>query len=134
MHAPENAEAIEGCLSAACRGVRVEIGEIWRRESKAQSRYSPVHVFASEETVETFSRVLAGSEADRTRKHKLSPQVRFQPSCWWWGGWMGCCLLAVPHVMPYGAACPASLSLSLCPALVLVGETSRGLWIVMMVV
>lgn len=77
MHAPENAEAIEGCLSAACRGVRVEIGEIWKRESKQGSKYSPVHVFASETTLETFSRVLVGSEIDRTRKHKLSPQVCF---------------------------------------------------------
>eukprot|EP00952_Eustigmatos_sp_NYUAD-ZCMA_P011576 46939-Eustigmatos_ZCMA.PRE.1 len=40
MHAPENAAAIEGCLSAACVGLNLDISEIWRRDQRSTVRFS----------------------------------------------------------------------------------------------
>jgi hypothetical protein len=75
MHAPENVEAIRSCLEAACRGLSLDIAEIWRRESRTQARYSCLHVFASPATITMYSSQLAGVPSDTAKRHKLSPLV-----------------------------------------------------------
>ncbi len=74
MHAPENADAIEGCLMAACKGLDMGIAELWRRENRSGLHFSCLHVTASESTLTNFSSALLGKAA-QSRKHQLSPQV-----------------------------------------------------------
>ena len=83
MHAPENADAIEGCLMAACKGLDMGIAELWRRENRSGLHFSCLHVAASETTLTNFSSALLGKAA-QSRKHQLSPQVKGV-----WGG-RGC--------------------------------------------
>lgn len=80
MHAPENADAIEGCLMAACQGLDMGIAELWRRENRSGLHFSCLHVTASESTLTNFSSALLGKQA-QSRKHQLSPLVSLG-----WGG------------------------------------------------
>ena len=74
MHAPENADAIEGCLMAACKGLDLGVAELWRRENRSGLHFSCLHVTASPEALETYSTFLLGKAA-QARKHTLSPQL-----------------------------------------------------------
>ncbi|KAM3570350.1 hypothetical protein VYU27_007573, partial [Nannochloropsis oceanica] len=74
MHAPENADAIEGCLMAACKGLDLGVAELWRRENRSGLHFSCLHVTASPEAQETYGTLLLG-KAVQARKHTLSPQL-----------------------------------------------------------
>ncbi|TFJ88672.1 hypothetical protein NSK_000241 [Nannochloropsis salina CCMP1776] len=74
MHAPENADAIEGCLMAACKGLDLSVAELWRRENRSGLHFLCLHVTASPSALESYSSYLLGKAA-QARKHSLSPQL-----------------------------------------------------------
>jgi len=77
-----NAEAVDGCLSAACQGLEFDCAEIWRRDSVAanpNSKFSCLRVFVQPKISPTGDPEVPSMGTwefvNKTKAHSLSPLV-----------------------------------------------------------